>query len=250
MRARFFCALLLLVTASSCKHEIETFPSASLSDYLPLSVGKYITYQLDSTVFTNLGQNEELHHYQEKQEVAEQFADNLGRPSFRINRYIRTADSLDWQVVGTFFITPLDKTVEVVEDNLRTVRLALPIKQGFSWKGNQYLPYAPYGNLYDFQSDINFDPSTWDFTYESIDDTLSLNGQTLSNVVTVKQVDDETSWGDSSLITNKTFSEDKYAKGIGLVYQELIMRERNPNTGDTGSFQVGFGVKRTMLEHN
>lgn len=45
---------------------------------------------------------------------------------------------------------------------------------------------------------------------------------------------------------------EKYAKGIGLVYQELIMWEyqyRMTNNADDG-YKTGFGVKRRMINHN
>jgi hypothetical protein len=250
MRARI-TAILLLVLAAGCKHEVETYTSEPLSDYLSPSIGKYIIYQLDSTVFTGFGRSEEVHHYQEKQEVAAQLTDNLGRTTYRIDRSIRdSAGTEGWKVFGSLYITPLEKTVEVIENNLRTVRLALPVKQGFTWKGNEYLPFAPYGSVYDFRSDTNFDPSDWDFTYDAVGESLSLNGQTIDNVITVNQIDEETTGNDDVLLTGKTFSEDKYAKGIGLVYQELVMWERDPNVGGSDPFKIGFGVKRTMVAHN
>lgn len=243
--------VLLLLATTGCKHDIETYASETLPDYLPLTVGKSITYQLDSTVFTEFGRNEELHRYQEKQEVAAQLTDNLGHLSYRINRYLRdSAGTGSWQAAGNYMVTPLEKTVEVVENNLRTVRLALPVKQDVAWRGNQYLPFAPYSAFYDFRSDTNFDPVDWDFYYESVDQTLLLNGQTITDVITVKQIDEETASYDDIFLTGKTYSEDKYAKGIGLVYQELVMWEREPNVGGSSPFKIGFGVKRVMLEHN
>jgi hypothetical protein len=249
MRALFFGALLLLA-AAGCKREVEPYTSEPLSDYLPLVVGRSITYQLDSTVFIGFTLEGEVHHYQEKQEVAAQITDNLGRPSYRINRYLRdSAGTGNWQAAGTFFITPLEHSVEVVENNLRIVRLAAPVKRDFFWKGNQYLPFAPYSPKYDFRSDTNFDPSDWEFYYETVDESLALNGQMLDNVITVKQIDEETSGNDDMLLTGKTYSVDKYAKGIGLVYQELIMWEQEPN-GGSDAYKIGFGVTRTLLTHN
>jgi hypothetical protein len=249
MRALLFGALLLLA-ATGCKRDVEHYASEPLSDYMPLAVGKSITYQLDSTVFIGFTLDGEIHKYQEKQEVAAQITDNLGRPSYRINRYLRdSAGTGNWLAAGTFFITPLEKSVEVVENNLRTVRLALPVKRDVFWKGNQYLPFAPYGNQYDFRSDTNFDPADWEFYYETVDESLTLNGQVIDSVITVKQIDEETSGNDDVLLTGKTYSVEKYAKGIGLVYQELIMWEREPN-GPSGAYKIGFGVKRTLLEHN
>src|SRR5438046_1372788 len=185
-------AILLLLIAAGCKHEVENYTSEPLSDYIPLSIGKYIIYQLDSTVFTGFGRSEEVHHYQEKQEVTAQITDNQGRPTYRIDRFLRDSAGVEgWKTSGSLFITPLEKTVEVVENNLRTVRLALPIKMDFTWKGNQYLPFAPYGNVYDFHSDTNFDPSDWDYTYDSVGISVSLNGQPIDHVIVVNQINEE-----------------------------------------------------------
>lgn len=249
MRARIL--LLLLVITASCKHEVERYTTDAPQDYLPLTVGNFITYTLDSTVFTGFGRSEELHRYQEKQEVAAQFTDNSGRVSYRIDRSIRdSAGTEPWRPAGNYVITPLEKTVEVVENNLRTVRLASPVTQDFSWKGNQYLPFAPYSTIYDFRSDTNFDLADWDYFYEATGETLLLNGQTVNDVITVKHIDEETTANDDIFLTGKTFSEDKYAKGIGLVYQELVMWEREPNASGSSPYKIGFGVKRTLLEHN
>ncbi|MBS1656200.1 MAG: hypothetical protein JSU05_15210, partial [Bacteroidetes bacterium] len=37
----------------SCGKKTEDFQTEAISDYVPLASGKYITYRLDSTVFTN-----------------------------------------------------------------------------------------------------------------------------------------------------------------------------------------------------
>ncbi len=251
-RTHTFAVALLMLAFGSCKKEVETFPAPSaVTDYLPLTIGKFIIYQLDSLVFTDFGRTEITRRFQEKQEVASQFTDNLGRPSFLVNRYLRdSAGTLPWAVAGNYYVTPTESTIEVSENNLRTVRLVSPVKKDVTWKGNRYLPFAPYLPLYDFRSDINFDLSTWEFYYESVNEPFSVNGMELQDVVTVQQADEESTENSDILVTGKTFAQDKYAKGIGLVYQQLIMREREPNTGGSGAFEIGFGVTRTMLEHN
>ena len=80
--------VLATVTISSCK-KTETFTTDTLSDYMPLQVGKYIVYRLDSTVFLNFGKIEKTDAYQVKFEVNAEVQDNLGRPAYRVYRYIR-----------------------------------------------------------------------------------------------------------------------------------------------------------------
>ena len=81
----FILPSLILFTFISCE-KTETFETAAITDYMPTTIGKYITYRLDSTVFTNIGRNIEVHKYQVKHVVDAQVPDNLGRPSFRVLR--------------------------------------------------------------------------------------------------------------------------------------------------------------------
>ena len=55
---------------------------------IPLQKGKYITYRVDSTIFTNFGQNTEIHSYLIKHVVDTAITDNLGRPGYRIFTYL------------------------------------------------------------------------------------------------------------------------------------------------------------------
>src|SRR5688500_7418695 len=80
--------VILLFTFSSCE-KTETLEPELITDYMPVAVGKYITYRLDSTVFTNIGRNIEVHKYQVKHTVEAAITDNLGRPSYRVIRYLR-----------------------------------------------------------------------------------------------------------------------------------------------------------------
>jgi hypothetical protein len=81
MRNKFYAFFLfvlpgLLLTRCSQK---DNFSSAQLTDYMNLSVGKYVTYRMDSLVFTNFGQTQETHSYQAKDVVDGTTTDNLGR---------------------------------------------------------------------------------------------------------------------------------------------------------------------------
>src|SRR5688500_9829083 len=125
MRANFLrCFGIALVTLSllGCSKETGTITSEPLSEYLPLHSGKYITYRLDSTVFTNFGRNEEVRYFEEKHVVDAQVTDNLGRTSYRIFRFLRDTLGGAWSSAGTYYITPTAQTMEVIENNFRVVK--------------------------------------------------------------------------------------------------------------------------------
>jgi hypothetical protein len=71
-------SLSIFLLAFGCKTEKQDLEVETIADYIPLQTGKYITYRLDSLVFTNSGRREETHSYQEKHTVDAQIMDNLG----------------------------------------------------------------------------------------------------------------------------------------------------------------------------
>ena len=152
MRISLLTRLGLLASAAllifSCGKKTEEYQSEPLSDYYPLTVGKYITYRIDSTVFTNFGHNTEVHKYQVKHAIESITKDNLDRTSYRVYRYLRdTAGLQPWVPNGSYYITPLWDRVELIENNLRFIKLHLPIRKDYSWEGNKYLPFDPYGGF-------------------------------------------------------------------------------------------------------
>ena len=255
MRPQPFIRLSLLTIVVfiffSCNKK-EEFVTEKLDEYIPLQAGKYITYRIDSLVFTSFGRTIETHRYQVKEQVDAQITDNLGRPSYRVYRYLRDSlGTLPWQNAGTYFITSLPDQVEVIEDNLRFIKIHLPIKENFSWKGNKYLPTSPYQTIFNFTIDNNIDD--WDFYYDGFSPTFTYRGINYSNVWSVEQIDESfnvpiTSAGSYAY---RLRSVEKYSKTIGLVYREYELWEYQPNTGGTGGpYYAGFGIKKWMIDHN
>jgi len=254
---RFAFIAITLFTLLSC-NEKEEFTSEALSDYVPLTAGKYITYRLDSLVFTNFGRTVETHKYQVKHVIDGQITDNLGRPSYRVYRYIRDSvntsswtPSQPWINAGTYYITPLTDQVEVIEDNLRFIKLHMPVTDGFSWKGNKFLPPDPYASYYNFSNDDNMED--WDFYFDNATTSFSYRGFNYANVHSVEEVDESF----NVPITNpagyasRSRAVEKYSRNIGLVYREYELWEYQPNPGGAGGpYYTGFGIKMWMIDHN
>ncbi|MEO7984239.1 MAG: hypothetical protein ABI688_09170 [Bacteroidota bacterium] len=250
-----FCHWLLafvVLSLFSCKTEKEEFITENISDYIPLTPGKYITYRIDSLVFTNFGRIQETHRYQVKDQVDSKVTDNLGRPAYRVFRYLR--DSLGvtaWQPAGTYLVTVLTDQVEVLEDNLRFIKLHMPIKDGFSWKGNKYFPNEPYEPGYLFSND--FLMQDWDYYYDGEASSFTYRGNNYSNVYTVEEIDESLNVPVTSptLYALRSRAVEKYSKNIGLVYREYELWDYQPNsTGSGGPFYTGFGIRKWMIDHN
>jgi hypothetical protein len=248
---RLAITVILAAAFFSCNKK-EDFQTASLSDYMPVVAGKYITYRLDSMVFTNFGRSVEVHKYQVKHQVDALITDNLGRPAYRVFRYIRdTAGIQPWVANGSYFITLLSDQAELSEDNLRFIKLHLPFRNGFTWKGNKFLPTDPYGPLFNFSNDDNMED--WDYIYDGEPSSFSYRGNNYSDVYTVEEANEAfnipvTSAGSYG---TKSRAVEKYARGVGLVYREYLLWEYQPNTGGSGGpYNTGFGITMWMIDHN
>lgn len=251
MRSLFFLLSILLAFGLFSCSKKEELNTELIADYVPLQPGKYITYRLDSLVFVNFERDVEIHRYQVKHVVDAQITDNEGRPSYRVFRYIRDSVGVqDWAFNGSYFITPLADQLELIEDNLRFVKLHMPMREGYSWKGNKYLATDPYASMYDFSNDD--DIRNWDYYYDTFDPSFSYMGYDYQDVWTVEQEDDlfNVPITDPTSYAFKTRAVDKYAKGIGPVYREYELWEYQPNLSGPSPYYAGFGVRMWMIDHN
>jgi hypothetical protein len=249
---RYCLALFAVLSLSlfSCSEKTEELETESLSDYLPLQPGKYITYRLDSLVLTDFGKSVETHSYQVKHVVDTEMKDNLGRTSYRVYRYIRNADgSGEWSNNGAYFITPLQTEIEVVEDNLRFIKLHAPVREGNNWKGNSYLHVDPYPS---YKYTLFGYMRNWEYIYDSFSSSFTHEGETYNDVWTVEQED----YAENYPVTEparpggKVRSVERYAKNIGLVYRDYVILEYEPNTTGPDPYYRGFGISMWMIDHN
>jgi hypothetical protein len=247
----FFSIAIILIAITGCKKQDITYPSAAINDYLQLQSGKYITYRLDSLLFTNFGTQDTIISYQAMDIVDSQITDNLGRPSWRVNRFLSdTTGTAPWILTETYMVTATRQDYEVVENNLRYIKLVIPIINGYNWSGNSYI-----------NTNSPTDPTTepdftylanWSYTYDSVGLPFNTLSGTVANAITIDQRNEF--YGDSTdntVISGLNYSVEAYGKGIGLIYKKLIHWEyQPPNIQDQFGSYSGFGITLNMIDHN
>ena len=228
-RKYFFLILAIPVFLSLqfCKKQKDQFSVTPVSEYYPTQVGKYIVYQMDSTVFTNFETTKEIHSYQIKDIIDAEITDNMGRPSFRIRRTIRdSAGTNPWTDIATLMVTPLANSIEYVEDNLRYIKLKAPVKENYFWQGNSYI---------NAEGTLSY-LKLWEYNYINVDQPYNINNILIENTVTVLHIDESTGDPLSSPnnIASKNYSMEVYGKDIGLIYKDLIhwLYQKNNTLGN------------------
>jgi hypothetical protein len=245
-RSILFAAIACLLFLNACKKETETFVTASISDYAPLTVGKYITYQLDSFKYLPFSTRDTTISYQAKYVVDAFINDNLGRPAYKIVRYIRKSSQQAWTPDNSFMAISTEGSFEFIENNMRFLKLRLPFKDGYTWKGNTYI------DSYSFNSDVKY-LDDWDYMYDSTGAARKIGAFDLDSTVKVDQRDEVIgNPADANSYSEQNFGEEIYAKGIGLVYRKFLHTEFQPATpGSPSAYDdKSYGITLTMIDHN
>lgn len=245
MKKYFPGLFVIILLLASCKKENATFSTSSINDYFPLQTGKSLTYDLDSTIFTNFGQTLTVRHYQAQYRVDAVTTDNLERQEFSIQRYLRSDFTKPWTIDNVFTAIPTTKSLEYIQDNLRFLKLMLPIEEGFSWAGNSYLAFDPYRSFAFANPAFMQD---WNYTYTDVEQPFVIGDSTFAKTITVFEVSD--SIGDPKIpgteYAEKTYSLEKYAKNVGLIYKDFIHWEYQ----SADNTYKGFGERLSLIDHN
>jgi hypothetical protein len=245
MKKNILLAGIIVVLIFSACSKSEEFKTDSISDYAPLVVGKYITYQLDSLIFAdNIIPFDRVNSYQVKHIVEDTITDNIGRKGFTIRRYIRKTLTDSWVPDNVFMAFNTANGLELVENNFRFLKLKEPIRNEYSWKGNSYI------DTYSANSEVKY-LDDWEYVYDSVNTQLTLGAITIDSTLKVAERDDVLgNPDDPDSYSEINFSVSNYGKGIGLIYRRFLHQEYQPPTPGTKAYKVGYGITLTMIDHN
>ena len=230
----FSLVCMLLVATYSCKKDtVSSAPDQGYS-YYPAKLKSYIIYDVDSIVYDDFKKDTTEYKSQIKEVMDSVFTDNQGRSSMKIIRYVKPYNDtipyaqMSWKVKDVWYATKTSSNVEVIEENIRFLKLYFPVKKNTAWNGN----------VYNTMGD-------WQYTYSEVDVALTLNSNYFDSTATVLQKDY------TDLIDRKYYVE-KYAKNVGLVYREII--DVHSNTIKSGVPTVnridrGIKFKQTVVSY-
>lgn len=189
----------------ACKKKAPEDPPDVGYDYAPTTLGKYVIYDVDSTVFDDFKMDTTYFKYRIKEKLEEDLIDNEGRPAIKLVRYIKlfnplvSYDNIAWTIKDVWMFTKTKTTLEVVEEDVRFTKLIFPVKEDAFWNGNAHNTIGD-----------------WEYGYNYINRKEVINGTMFDNVLYVEQKDDNS----KNAIRRQYFIE-KYAKGVGLVHREI-----------------------------
>ena len=203
MRNSLLIILFFSVFVFSCSKEKETTTDLGYS-YAGLELGKYVVYDVDSIFYDDFTSSSDTTIFKLKEIVAESYIDLEGEEAFVIHRYKKYHDTLSWVLTDVWNAKRTNTNYQKVEENIRFVKLVFPVRQNSQWNGNS------------MNNNIS---QTYQYTVVDNSETVGITA--LNDVLTVTQDDDQTN------LIHPVLYEEKFAKGIGMVYKRSMDLERN-----------------------
>ncbi|MDQ3047969.1 MAG: hypothetical protein M3R27_10505 [Bacteroidota bacterium] len=218
---------------ASCKKDNGAPPDMGYN-YFPDQPGNYVIYNVDSFYYDDFYDPTTIDtfKFQLKEKIESVFMDNQGRPTLRLERYVRyynesiPYNSLPWILRDVWSANKNMRVAEKVEENVRYVRLSFPVKETQTWDGNAQNTEGEMNYSYRF-----FDVS-----------------RTIGNILfdSVLQVDQQ----DINNLIEKRFYIEKYARNVGLVQKHVIDIQSQPNPDWSDPVAFPFGNDSLSLFYN
>ena len=248
MKKLFFAVAISgsILWLASCETTPDDYQTDLGYEYFPLEVGKFIVYEVDSTIYDPTGDSMVFSSKTlVKEEVVDTLSDNNGETLFKIERYQRSADTLPWLVTKVFTASIQDDKAVQTEDNLRFIKIVFPAKKNATWDGNVHFNSSLIVTVAGESLEMFKD---WVYKIESTDEQETIGDLTFGEVLTVQEADNE------NLIELRR-SKVKYSKGIGLIYRELWILDTQcieQCDGQTWEEKAekGFILKQQIIAHN
>jgi hypothetical protein len=236
------CATALFFSCKKEKTEVNTDGGNLYQPYIPLEIGKYIIYDVDSFYWDESLCIKVTRKSQHEYLVTDTFRDNQNRLSYVINVLERKNDSSQFVSGDVFYMTPGAEKMEYVEKNIRFIRMVNPVKNMQSWQGNSLMPSDDMDYAY---------LKGWNYLYINVLKPYDNGKLKFDNTVTVVETDQvlnnpETQPNDYGYLLQ---SKSVYAYRVGMIFHEYIYWTYDPVPGSKNC-RKGLGVTMRAIQHN
>ncbi|GAB3846794.1 hypothetical protein GCM10028822_07310 [Hymenobacter terrigena] len=244
----------LAIGFAGCKENtVEVLPDAGLS-YYPVAVGNYWIYAVsDTTWSTASGQGSQVtpsvptaSAFQFRETIASTFTDAAGKTAYRLVRSKRLTANDPWVDDSVFTLSPTAQSVILNRNNLRTLELIFPVREGRLWNFNAY-------------NNNSADTVTAETRrYRRVGEPFSttVGGTTKAYPATVSTTNEGTAQEDDAYYV-KTYQQ-VFAKGVGPVFRRKRRFSNfyyiNNSTGGSvvfvpKSYTFGYSRRETLIDY-
>ncbi|MBW6478603.1 MAG: hypothetical protein K0B37_04175 [Bacteroidales bacterium] len=201
-----YCRIILLFSMVFSIYSCETSegePAYLGTEYFGHAPGKWVIYNVDSTVYDDFLGEVFHYNYQVMEVNAGFYNDSEGDESMRLERFWRPGENDSWRIKNVWSSRILRSKALKTEENITYIKLAFPLRSGqgvagSSWDGNAFnnKPEQIYRLL-------------------SLHETLELGGHNFDSTARVMQKDFVTLIGEE-------LQYEIFARNIGMIYKRYV----------------------------
>ncbi len=237
--------LLAVISAASfnaCKKHNDTTADPT-RNYFPLTLGKSVTYNVDSIYYNEATCSQYRTKSQLKYVVTDTFTDRKNykdKLTYIMDVFSRPYEGATWRPHSVIILNPTSSSLNWSEEQVKYVMMSFPIKEGAQWKGNQFAPVT--------DSDFAY-LKNWNYQYRDVHKSYNTGYVNFDNTVSVLEVDESINYPDydSLVVAARNFSKAVYAYNVGLVYRELTHWTYK---GANNQCVEGYSVVMKAVDHN
>jgi hypothetical protein len=212
----------LALTSCSTDHNDNAYQVGY--DYFPAFQGKWLHYDVDSTIWDDFTSQT----YYTQSQILVLFesiiTDAEGEEAFRIERHYRNSDTAQWVIRDVWFANVKPASVQLVEENVRLIKMSFPIRSGIKWNGNA-LNYLP--------SEI--------YEYQDVFKANSIGGYQYDSTVTVLQ-------SNTINLIEEDIRYEIYARDVGMIHKYIKTIQKN--IAQPGSIVSGVLIEYTLRDYS
>ncbi len=251
MKSIFIKSILLLMMSitilPSCREGTvaEDIDIELGTDYYPLEVGKFLEYQVDSTIYDfdgNLAIILESTTFI-REEIVGTTIDNEGDTTFIIERFEKSDFLAPWEIKDVWSTKIANNRAEKIEENIRLIKMVYPLREGVDFNAALFVEE---GLTVSIAGETLEAFKNWNSEVQTIDTPETIGSFSFNNVATMLYADDEN-------LIEKRYAIAKYAKGIGLAYKEewiLDTQELTETLPWEEKAEIGYILRQTLINHN
>lgn len=214
MSKTLLCVLAVLFFSCG-DNTVEDYIFDYSSDYMPLQIGKTWVYDVDSIKYDI--QNDktvkiDTLRWQAREVVTDTFKDATGQTRYKIDRFERKRGETVWKIAQVLTMVSTKDNIQRNEGGFTYIKMPKVLIQGTTWNGNVFndplVKIEVEGELLEPFS------KTWNFNILNINKPDKIGDKSFEQVMTIEAKID------IKILNEKRYLNEKYAKGVGLIYKE------------------------------
>lgn len=226
--------MILIGLCSTCNKAEILLTDPSEYNYYPIKKGYWITYTVDSVKisFNNPKIDSFVSNYQIKEVLDSSEIDLAGNERWKLSVYRRKDSTQPWAFVKLWSLFLRDNALHKIENNEDYVKLVFPLKKGAKWYDRVHYNTELERRISD----------TIHYEYAWVNAPYQLSNRSFDSTVRVIHYAYED-------LINKDYSEEVYAKNIGMIYRELYQLAKNNTINPWTKPEEGFSIRYQYLDH-